>query len=364
MSVGRLWISAEPWLMDGWRWWDTIISGHWSCETVWNSVKLVQKPWHLVFFCMWKAPNFCGAKGCEWLWEGLYKHIQEMYFLRQQKALHLPPGSWERQRKNKCICGSLVSFARSKLLSDEETPLLAVWINEHSGISLSPVLPCTTGTWLKPQLRSFEIRFHCALFPVSILQGRIFMSCRLPSLRIPSSGKCAIWTFWSSWSLCIRSLWNTRCGHARPAHACPYGWWWGANAVAISYESYEQLCAQPYAQPCTKPYAIYAAHAQPCAPPHSPVLLTSRPVLPPDGSGLIQTHDKWSWIIPGREWKKSRSRVGFKLWRRAWRSCPWCKKRATWFRPSIVESMHISSMRQTFAPKFKQSSSAWKNFEI
>ena len=101
--------------------------------------------------------------------------------------------------------------------------------------------------------------------------------------------------------------------------------------------------------------AIYAAHAQPCAPPHNPVLLTSRPVLPPD---------KWSWIIPGREWKKSRSRVGFKLWRRAWRSCPWYKKRATWFRPSIVESMHISSMRQTFAPKFKQSSSAWKSFEI
>lgn len=58
-------------------------------------------------------------------------------------------------------------------------------------ISLSPVLPCMTCTWLKPQLYSFEIRFHCTSFPVSILQGQIFMSCRLPSLHIPSSGKCA-----------------------------------------------------------------------------------------------------------------------------------------------------------------------------
>ena len=185
-------------------------------------------------------------KGTQRLWGErmrmiIGRFIQKMWFLRQQRALHLPPGSWERQRKNK-ICCSLVSFARSKLLSERHIFLTQIcrclqWvIHENSGISmisLSPVLPCMTCTWLKPQLYSFEIRFHCTSFPVSILQGQIFMSCRLPSLHIPSSGKCA------------RLFLNPGhfvSGHARPAHACTDGWWWGAYAATSSYESYEQLC--------------------------------------------------------------------------------------------------------------------------
>lgn len=229
--------------MDGWPWLDT----HIRSLQLWNCMKLCETraktlvPRVFCFFgnCWWKAPNVCGAKGCEWLSEGLYKRCDSSGS-RRLCIFHLAVGRGKGRTRYAVHLSALHaanSFQKGIFFWQRYAAACSGWyIHENGGISmisLSPVLPCMTCTWLKPQLYSFEIRFHCTSFPVSILQEQIFMSCRVPSLHIPSSGKCA------------RLFLNPGhfvSGHARPAHACTDGWWWGAYAATSSYESYEQLC--------------------------------------------------------------------------------------------------------------------------
>ena len=123
--------------MDGWTRLDT----HIRSLQLWNCMKLCETraktlvPRFFLFFfwnCWWKAPNVCGAKGCEWLWEGLYKRC-DSWGSRRLCIFHLAVGRGKGRTSVICIymlftcqlCTQQTPFRKAYFFG-KDMPLLAV----------------------------------------------------------------------------------------------------------------------------------------------------------------------------------------------------------------------------------------------